>query len=1001
MTTEQFLQSILPETGAYCITTIDATNRNFVRNTPFNDLQSASQYAMAMAQTADVYMALSSYSVAGKFSRTVSNALRAKSFWLDLDCDSEKATYGQAYANKQDAIQALGNFLKATKLPVPALVDSGYGYHVYWPLSQSVTTAQWKQLSFCLRALCQKYSLLVDHHRTCDAASILRVPGSINHKRGTTAPVVLKFMPSKLVDTMAFAKQLLSLSAGAPAMGQAPQVAPSVAVPTVGAPSVNANNFSFSDDFGNFKNMPPRDWKQMVIKCKQIREMGSSSYPAWMLAARTMLCTNGGPAMIHALSKRGATKYDYASTEKLINSLQQREDIGAGTCATFGANCPSKCEGCPYKGKIKSPISLAGFATPKTITMPAASMDTVDLSGGEIALGDATETVDVHPFSDGRFTVIPGKGVFASVESPDGSVTNACISNIEVYIHTLCIDNTQGLVPKRTYIMRKIAPGCAPVDIPFAIEDALGTNKLEVWTAQCGMLPLPANRKLFFEFMNTYIATLQNNLPEVYVRNHFGWDKWTDKATGKSAPAFIVGTTMYTADGSKKVRLDERAGELAKKLGTRGNLEDWKKVPALYKTLDQKFAQLLMCTAFGAPLMQFGRGTATNVAYNFWDINGGKGKSSILKAIASVWGDPQQMLMGRTDTTAARFQHFSVFRNLPVLIDEITGMRDSDAATLLYDIVNGREKARSTVTGTGLAQSGHWDTIAVFTANQSMYEALKDYRAQTSATCMRVIEAVCDFKDYSNTEMQYVINDAMTAARDNYGLAGHKFIEFLMRNPKATDTIAQCAERFATKYAKASDERFWLYGMAIPLYAGRVAKAMGLLDYDMDALERYCIEELLPSLRAKVKSNKPTSANLLMEFMNDNLSAMLVVGAHTRADYDRLKSEGKIKTTTYEDALDPYIVKLPRDKLHIRRELDTGATYVSVTALTHWCKNRGISVESLLDDIRLRTLSGKDNSAYFGLDQKRVDLGAGYDVLSGSRQRAYKFKIEIEDKPND
>ena len=1000
METGQFLQAILPETGAYCITTIDARNHGFVKNVPFPDLASATQYALAMSQTSDVYMALSSYSMAGKFSRTVANAQREKSFWLDLDCDAEKATYNQAYATKQDAIKALGSFLRATKLPAPALVDSGYGYHLYWPLSQSINVNQWRQLSQRLRTVCQQYGLLVDHHRTCDAASILRVPNTINHKRGTTAPVLLKFFPSKLVNPIEFAKQLIALTATQAPQAPAPVTAPVASAPA-SVPAVDTSKFSFSDDFGNYKDLPPRDWKNLVIKCRQIREMGTSSYPAWMLAARTVLLTNGGRAMVHSLSKRGADKYDYAATEKLINSLQQRSDIGAGTCDTFGANCPSKCEGCPYKGKIKSPISLAGFATPKTVTMPAASMDTVDLSGGEIALGDATETVEVHPFSDGRFTVVPGKGVFACVENPDGSISNSCISNIEIYIHTLCIDNTQGLVPKRTYIMRKIAPHCAPVDIPFAIEDALGPNKLETWTAQCGMLPLPANRKLFFEFMNTYIAMMQNNLPEVYVRNHFGWDKWTDKATGKSTPAFIVGTNMYTADGLKKVRLDERAGELSKKLGSRGSLEEWKKVPALYKTLDQKFAQLLMCTAFGAPLMQFGRGTATNVAYNFWDINGGKGKSSILKAIASVWGDPQQMLMGRTDTTAARFQHFSVFRNLPVLIDEITGMRDSDAATLLYDIVNGREKARSTVSGTGLAQSGHWDTIAIFTANQSMYEALKDYRAQTSATCMRVIEAVCDFKDYSNTPMQYTINDAMTAARDNYGLAGQRFIEFIMRNPKATDTIAQCAERFATKYAKASDERFWLYGMAIPLYAGRVAKALGLIDYDMDALERYCIEELLPDLRAKVKSDKPTSANLLMEFVNDNLSAMLVVGAHTRAEYEELKAAGKVKTTTYEDATDPYIVKLPRDKLHIRRELDTGATYVSATALTRWCKNRGISVESLLDDIKKRTLAGKDNSACYGLDQRRVDLGAGYDVLSGSRQRAYKFKIEIEEKDNE
>lgn len=991
MGTEEFLRAILPEQGTYCITTIgNGINGAYCKNQPFADLASATQYALAMTPYADVYMALSSYSMGNaSFSRSAKNALRQRAFWLDLDCDLEKAPLGQAYADKQSAIAGLGNFLKRTKLPAPALVDSGHGYHLYWPLTHSIPSDQWRQIASRLVTICQQYGLIADHHRTKDLASILRVPGTVNRKRGGQLPVALKYFPNP-IDPIAFAKQVIAL---------APVAEPTQPVPQA-VPNVDLSGLSFTDDFTDTSKLPERGWKQLVIKCKQIREMATSPYPAWMLAARTVLHTTGGAGMVHALSKRGP-KYTVGATDKLIESLQNSPEYGAALCSSFQTHCADKCADCPYKGKIKSPISLAELAVPETVTMPAAKVDTIDLSGGEIALGDAEDTVEVHPYADGRFSVVPGKGVFAQIETKDGGVTNLRISSIEIYIHTLCIDNTQGLVPKRTYLMRKIAPGCAPVDIPFAVEDALGANKLETWTAQCGMLPLPTYKKLFFEFMNTYIAAVQNNLPEVYVRNHFGWDKWTDKATGKSYPGFIVGTQMFTQDGTKAVRLDERSADIAKKLGSRGSLEEWKKVPALYKTLDQKFAQLLMCTAFGAPLMQFGRGTATNVAYNFWDINGGKGKSSILKAIASVWGDPQQMLMGRTDTTSARFQHFAVFRNLPVLIDEITGMRDSDAATLLYDIVNGREKARSTVSGTGLAQSGHWDTIAVFTANQSMYEALKDYRAQTSATCMRVIEAVCDFKDYSSTAMQLTINEAMTAARDNYGLAGQYFIKFFMTQPKATEIVAQNAERFATKYAQASDERFWLYGMAIPLYAGRIAKALGLIDYDMDGLERYCIEELLPSLRAKVKSDKPSSTNLLQEFLNDNLSSTLVVAAHNRKAFDLLKAQGKIKTTSFEDAADPFVVKLPRDKLLIRRELDTGTTYVATAALTFWCKNRGISVDSMLGDIQRRVQDGKSGVTEVDLKDKRRILGAEIDVLSGAKQRVYKFIVKSIEGENN
>lgn len=996
MSIRDFLSAVLPEQGCYCIMTIAKSgDRTFPKNVPFGDLTAAAQYAQCMAQSADVYFALSSFAYpTERFTRKASNALRQRSFWLDLDCDPEKAASGEAYATKADAVKALGDFLKRTGLPMPTAVDSGHGFHLYWALSHSIPTAQWKELAFKLRTICQHYGLIADHHRTCDAASVLRVPGTFNLKETSALPVVLKFTQKTFIDPVQFAKTLLSLASQLADAQPCPATTPDgVSVPPLGMPI--PSGLSFSGDFASAKDLPPRGWKQMVLKCRQIREMASSSYPAWMLAVRTVLHTTGGPEMVHALSKLDPSKYNPVTTDKTIKSLQENTDYGAGLCDTFASHCLSKCQDCPYRGKVKSPIALAEIAVPETVTMPAVAVDKMDLSGGDIALGDADRTIEVKPYDDGRFAVVPKQGIFFRTESADGTPMSVKISDIELYIHTLCIDNTQGRVPLRTYIMRKIAPGCAPVDIPFAIEDAYGPQKTETWCAQCGIAPAPRNKKPFIEFMNTYISAVQNTLPEVYVRNHFGWEQWTDKTTGKTYPGFIVGNEMYTAQGTKGVRLDERSQSVASKLGVKGSLDEWKKVPAIYKTLDQKFAQLLMCTAFGAPLMQCGKGTATNVAYNFWDVNGGKGKSSMLKAIASVWGDPSQMLMGRTDTHAARFQQYAVYRNLPILIDELTGINDADTAALLYDIVNGREKARSTTSGTGLAQSGHWDTISIFTANQSMYESLRDFKAQTSATCMRLIEAVCDFKDYTSTPYAVAINDAMTAARNNFGLAGKVFIEFIMKHPNATNIVSDYAEKFATQYAKTSDERFWMYGIAIPLCAGRIAKALGLLDYDMDALEQYCINELLPSLRAKVKQDKPTGGNLLMDFLNDNLANTLIVQAHTRTEFDCMVKSCTIEKSNFADVLDPYIIQLPTQHLFIRRELVGSRVYVSTKALNAWCKQNGISLDSLLNDLR------PTGQMPFGSEPRRERLASGVDHLPAGLQTAYVFKLRDGDKLNE
>lgn len=974
----ELLRLVLPQHGVYCLT---YPQGNRWINQPIPDLDTLEKVGMANAQHTDVYFALSSYQEQpGKFRRVADYALYQRAVWLDLDCDATKAQSGKAYATQVEASQALARFLKATELPVPAIVNSGYGFHLYWAFTTGIATANWRVIAKTLAEVCNKYGLLVDHHRTRDVASVLRMPMTINHKYGATRKVEVVHCPAQGTRVEDFLRTLLNASGiqttNAPVVPKAPE------------------GLSFSDSFTKpYENNIPLSWHNMILECKQIREMGKGSYPEWMLAARTLLHTVQGEQVIHELSKLDAKRYSQEQTQRLIDSLKQDPSIGPGLCESFCDRNSALCANCPHRGKIKTPLQLCKPDAPKPVIMPAVDISKADLEQGEIALGDATHSIEVTPYQDKSFQVQPGKGIFKLVPSSEDpeSVIPVRIAPFELYIHTLCIDNTLGSVPKRTYLMRKIVPGCAPVDIPFALEDALGSQKIEIWAGQCGILPAPKYKKEFFTFMNTYIASVQNKLPEVYVRNHFGWETCVDKTTGKKYDGFIVGDTMYSQHGTSRVRLDERSASVASKLGSKGSLEKWKEVPKLYKTLDQKFAQLLMCTAFGAPLMKFGKGTATNIAYNFWDIAGGKGKSSMLQAIASVWGDPHQMLMGRTDTHAARFQQYAVYRNLPILIDELTGIDDAELSSMLYDIVNGREKSRSTSSGTGLARSGQWDTITIFTANQSMYEALRDYRSQTSATCMRLIECVCDFKDYTNTPMASRINHAMTMAQENFGLAGAYFIDFILKHPESIRIITRDAEKFAIENAKSADERFWLYGIAIPLLAGRVACALGLLDYDMDALTYYCIDELLPSLRRKVKSNKPTGRNMLADFLNDNLDSTLIVQAHTRSDLARVEKEQGLKPSSFQGGIvDRFVVQIPSRKLLIRRELDTNTVFISTRALRDWCKQKCISLDVLLNDLV------RQGFTRYGITPKRFVLASDIADLPQVTQTVYKFDLKEE-----
>ena len=477
------------------------------------------------------------------------------------------------------------------------------------------------------------------------------------------------------------------------------------------------------------------------------------------------------------------------------------------------------------------------------------------------------------------------------------------------------------------------------------------------------------------KFMKTYIAKVQNELTPSFVRDHYGWYEVQD-LSGEHHSEFVIGAQTYTASGVKVTYLDSRAQAMAEhKMTVAGTLDNWKQIPRLYRELGQESAQLLMCASFSSVFMPLGIGTATNVAYNFYDTVGGKGKTSLLAALASVWGDPSSLPLSKTDTVSAKYQQYSVYHNLPILIDEITGMSAGDIANMLYDLVNGREKNRSNRQGTELQRGGSWQTITVSTSNQSLYEMLKSFREQTLATSMRVIEMRCDFKDYTgDTEITDKIDSVMTAVHSNYGLAGREFIKYILADSNIKKEVTDYVAQFSAKYRRNNDERFWITGLGVALAAGRIAVRMGLLDYDMDALEKWVGETLLSTMRSSVRDNRQNPVSILADFITDNINNTLVVAEHTR--------QGKEPPVGMPD---PYVSIEPRGSLQIRRELDSNTVVFKKAALTRWADSHGVSASTLLDDLK-----GYPNAS---ITNTLMDLGQGVKRYSSARQRCISIRL--------
>jgi len=290
-----------------------------------------------------------------RLGRTQANALGAKAFWIDLDAGKDDKGKAKPYSTQHEAAAALKRFLKATGLPTPVLVSSGYGLHVYWPLAEMLDPATWKRYAEGLKALCEKHGLHTDPARTADISSVLRTPGTHNHKRGTTAPVSCnpEFLQVQQQPLERFATLLDAGRQGAaPMTGLAgPQPARARAGGAAKAGSVSADLLGGLDDY------PPAFAADIVNRCGQLGEIrdkrGAVPEPLWHAALGVLAFCEDGAAVAHSWSD---PEWHAAIDEKLD---RVRQLTGATTCEKLQSLNPTVCAACKHRGAIKSPIALA------------------------------------------------------------------------------------------------------------------------------------------------------------------------------------------------------------------------------------------------------------------------------------------------------------------------------------------------------------------------------------------------------------------------------------------------------------------------------------------------------------------------------------------------------------------------------------------------------------------------------------------------------------------
>lgn len=325
------------------------------------------------ADIQDIYFCLSLQKEVGalvhgqpKAKRSKYNALALKAIWLDVDVKDDPL---KGYKDIYEALDAATEFAAKAGLPSPsAVVASGGGLHVYWISDKALTVEEWRPYAEGLRALAVSHGLRCDASVTIDAARVFRVPGTFNHKTTPARPVRLLRLAAKDID---FEGELakIRIEGGSNPISQ-PRRKSCILNPVEFPPLPPITDPDYIAECGVPVSLGDDLDPKPVLEdggCPFFRDAlltGGKEHDQglWMMVGLASTFINDGRSFFHKLSNKHPD-YNEANVDAMFDRKEaERESNGLGwpSCKAFEQYGSKQCAGCQYKGKIKSPLNLAG-----------------------------------------------------------------------------------------------------------------------------------------------------------------------------------------------------------------------------------------------------------------------------------------------------------------------------------------------------------------------------------------------------------------------------------------------------------------------------------------------------------------------------------------------------------------------------------------------------------------------------------------------------------------
>jgi len=882
--------------------------------------------------------------------------------WTDSDVNPNDPT---KYATIEDAISDILAFCMLLEIPPPSIIiASGTGVHCYWLSDRTLTPEIWQTYADALKIAAQNSLLKIDAGVTGDAARVLRLPGTLNHKYNPPRPVkfVKNFCNFAKHDFSVVLTKLLAV------------------VPL--DPKRDKRQFEIPEAFKGLdpnanlgvgieiREVGPLPIQPILDGCAWLREAaetGGKNYDQsqWNLTTLCAVFLEDGHEWAHKLGNQHP-KYVPAETDEIWerkNWEHRTKNVGWPSCRAIHDARSIHCRTCPHFKQGKSPLNL-GYVIAKAAKQANEEDQELKLLGGarpvELRLPEGYAIDEKGRICTVNYSKqVKGKGLIP------GYLTLLIRSKLQAPSFQ-CKDGRYGLGFTAETEIGKSAE--VFLTLSDCAESSLFKHLGEKFVLY---VPNKKIKEMTVGFMVSWLDKLRLEDQPVHDSSYMGWRYVDGKRVG-----FIYGGKIYNNDGTEALSRtvgDDEFRRWYKPMGTR---EAWLQAAKLITNRKRPELQVIVAVAFAAPLMAFA-GSLYGAILSVWG-HPGTSKSTAQMIAAAVWGHPKQTRESLNSTPKSVQGRLGRTRNLPAYWDDVQDERHQQA---LFDTMfvasEGAEGGRLNI-DTSMRTRLEWQTLMVACSNASFVDFLVKKQTSTTAGMRRVFEIPFDKSQLEQGMIDPVDASIVFAKLEhNYGVIGAEYARMLATEHTEIEALViNLIQRFGKRVRGTPDEYYW-WGTAGALLAGAALATRLGVEFDLPTLEKFLVRMFFHNreIRAIEGTEGGTfehTAHALAGFINSHIQGNTLWTAKLFTHHS-ISVEGI------------YTPSPPGRPIYIQIARDDRTIIFSKRMLRKYLEDNDISVRQVFVGLR----------EFFRAKESKLTVGAG-TVMAQVQENC--FAIERADK---